>query len=112
MHFGWRRIRPRPEVLDTVDATNSFKKLDDGVVFIAYLDLEEDRSSAGVFEDVWMRYRDEFSFGLVGDREVARGMGVETPAVVCYKRLDGELRLEGPLEVERLGEWWVCPRSL
>ena len=108
LHFLSRRTRT-PTVLEGFDAAGlaAFKKADE-TVFVAYLDLDVHRSSAGVFEDVARGLRDEFSFGIVGDKEVARREGVETPAVVCYKKGDGDVTMGGPLEVGRLLNWCVC----
>ncbi|KAK4123428.1 hypothetical protein N657DRAFT_464312 [Parathielavia appendiculata] len=88
LHFLSRRTRPVvTEGLDG-DQLAGFKTADE-TVFVAYLD-QSDRDSAAVFGEVAMRYRDEFSFGTVVDPEVAGSQGLEAPAVVCYKLVDGD----------------------
>ncbi|KAK3899473.1 hypothetical protein C8A05DRAFT_36908 [Staphylotrichum tortipilum] len=106
LNFFARRTRT-PFVVEGLDtaALAAFKGADE-MVFVAYLDLDTDRELAGVFEDVARGYRDEFSFGMVGDAEVTRKMGVSTPAVVCYRlgEVDG-VKLEGRFGVGGLGRW-------
>ena len=76
-------------------------------MFVAYLD-STDRDLLGVFEDIARRYWEEFSFGTVVDPAVAEAQGVEAPAVVCYKSVDGDsVALKGFVGVEELDGWYV-----
>jgi protein disulfide-isomerase A1 len=96
-----RLARPLvPETLDA-DALAKFKTADE-TVFVAY--LGEDTAAAAVFADIAFRYREEFSFGTVTDPEVIRAQGLEPPAVVCYKLVDGDTvrlnEIKGPEELD------------
>jgi protein disulfide-isomerase A1 len=106
LHFVSRSARPA--VTESLDATGlAALKTADETVFVAFLD-PSDRESAALFEDVARRYREEFSFGSVVDASVAEAQGVEVPAVVCYKLVDGDVvAFKGFEGDEGLDEWYV-----
>jgi protein disulfide-isomerase A1 len=105
-HFISRRARPA--VTEGLDAAGlaAFKTADE-TVFVAFLD-PAGRGSGALFEDDAWRYRGEFSFGRVVDAGVAEAQGVEVPAVVCYKLVDGDVvMLKGFEGGGGLDEWYV-----
>ncbi|KXX78017.1 Protein disulfide-isomerase [Madurella mycetomatis] len=87
LHFIERKTRPAvSEGLDA-EALAKFKTVDE-TVFVAY--VGEDRAVAEMFADAARAYGDEFTFGTVVDSTVIEAQGLEPPAVVCYKLLDGD----------------------
>lgn len=105
LHFVSRSARPA--VTEGLDAESlaAFKTADE-TVFVAFLD-PADHESAAVFEDVARRYREEFSFGSVVDAGVAEAQGVEAPAVVCYKLVDGDVVTLKGFKGDELDGWYV-----
>jgi hypothetical protein len=106
LQFASRRTRPT--VTESLDAEGlaAFKTADE-TVFVAYLDAS-DQTSFGAFEDIALRYRDEFSFGVVVDHAVAEAEGVEALVVVCYRPVDGDIVTLKELKgVEELDGWYV-----
>lgn len=87
LHFIERKARPIvSEGLDA-EALAKFKTIDE-TVFVAY--VGEDRAAAEMFADAARAYGDEFTFGTVVDSTVIEAQGLEPPAVVCYKLVDGD----------------------
>jgi protein disulfide-isomerase A1 len=105
LHFLSRMARPTvSEGLDA-GALAAFKTADE-TVFVACLDPADGESGA-VFEEVAVRYRDEFSFGTVVDPGVSAAQGVKVPAVVCYKPLDGDtVMINGFQGIDELDAWY------
>lgn len=106
LHFISRRLRPVVSVGLDAEGLAALKAADE-TVFVAYLD-SSDRKSAGVFEVVARKYRDEFSFATVVDSEVAESQGQKASAVVCYRIVDGdEVSMSGLEGVDELDKWYV-----
>lgn len=114
LHFASRRARPDVSENLDADALSSFKTADE-TVFVAYLD-PTNKDSLGVYEDVARKYRDEFSFGTVVDSEVVEAQGVQVPAIVCYKPVDGDTvtlkEFQGTDELENWYETAMPGKSL
>ncbi len=104
--------RNRPVVSEILDTQNlaAFKTADETTI-VAYLDAT-DRDSFGAFEDLAREHQDEFSFGTVSSPELAESQGVQAPAVVSYKLVDGEkVTLKGFQGAGELDKWYrptVC----
>lgn len=86
----------------TLESLDAFKSADD-VVFVAFLD-PQDSAFLQVFSEVATRYRDEFRFGTMTDQTVAESQNVKTPAVVCYRSVNGD-KLATDFESDKLEDW-------
>ncbi|KAI0598588.1 thioredoxin-like domain-containing protein [Biscogniauxia sp. FL1348] len=67
---------------------DNFKHLDE-VVFIAYLDADDEASKA-TFAKVASQFETEFTFGLATDAAVLQSEAATPPFVKCYKPRDGD----------------------
>ncbi|GAB1320480.1 hypothetical protein MFIFM68171_10690 [Madurella fahalii] len=108
LHFVARKARPIvSEGLDA-EALARFKTADE-TVFIAY--VGEDRAAAEMFADAARAYSDEFTFGTVIDSGVIETQGMEPPAVVCYKLVDGDTAVLKEIKGAHELDAWIMEAS-
>ncbi|KAM7207354.1 Thioredoxin-like domain containing protein [Naviculisporaceae sp. PSN 640] len=89
--------------LRTIEDLETFKAAVD-VAFVAFLKAGDDDSAAD-FTQVLVKYRGEFPFGIVTDPSVAESQDVKTPAIVCYRSIDGEKLVTSDLKSDKLDGW-------
>ncbi|KAI8075220.1 thioredoxin-like protein [Gongronella butleri] len=99
-----KQALPAVSVLDNVDVLNTFKG-SDRMVLIAYLDAE-DAETRTTFDAAGNKLRDNYVFGVVTDKEVAKAQGVEQfPSLVLYRQFDEPtVELKGAEAVKENGD--------
>ncbi|KAI1344292.1 thioredoxin-like domain-containing protein [Xylariaceae sp. FL0016] len=87
--LAWLNRMERPQVTEVKPETlEDFKKADE-TVFLAYI-AADDQSSRAAFEQAAIKFRQEFTFGIVTDSALLQAENQKTPVIKCFKPLDGD----------------------
>lgn len=81
----------RPTVTELATQTLSDFETTDDVVFVAYINAEDETSRAA-YTAVAGKYHEEFTFGLISDDSTIKSHDQESPSISCRVVEDGQTR--------------------